>query len=139
MYSVYFNLTNTNNVVKFMEYDTSSSDKMNKAVVTEGRLPRSSGEIALDVNALKVDKNLKIGDNYVIESDEDSESYFKKKTFKIVGFVQSPIYINNTSRGSTTVGKGSIDYFALINSKDMSMDVYNENYLKFKNTKNIGA
>ena len=138
-HSVDVNLTNTNNVVKFMEYDTSSSDKMNKAVVTEGRLPRSSGEIALDVNALKVDKNLKIGDNYVIESDEDSESYFKKKTFKIVGFVQSPIYIDNTSRGSTTVGKGSIDYFALINSKDMSMDVYSEIYVRFKNTKSFGA
>ena len=138
-HSVDVNLTNTNNVVKFMEYDKNSANKMNKPVVVEGKLPENSGEIALDVNALKEDKNLKIGDSYVIESDKDTESYFKKKTFKIVGFVQSPMYIDNTSRGTTTVGKGSIDYFALINSKDLSMDVYSEIYVRFKNTENLGA
>jgi len=138
-HSVDVNLSNTNHVVKFMEYDESSSDKMNTPVVTKGRLPQKSGEIAIDVNALKIDENLKIGDKYDIKSDKDTESYFKKKTFKIVGFVQSPMYIDNMSRGTTTVGKGSIDYFTLINSSDFSMDAYSEIYVKFKNTENIGA
>lgn len=138
-HSVDVNLTNTNDVVKFMEYDESSADKMNTPVVTEGRLPQKSGEIAIDVNALKIDKNLKIGDEYVVKSDKDTESYFKKKTFKIVGFVQSPMYIDNMSRGTTTVGKGSIDYFTLINSSDISMDAYSEIYVRFKNTENFGA
>lgn len=138
-HSVDVNLSNTNHVVKFMEYDESSSEKMNTPVVTKGRLPQRSGEIAIDVNALKIDKNLKIGDKYVIKSDKDTESYFKKKTFKIVGFVQSPMYIDNMSRGTTTVGKGSIDYFTLINSSDFSMDAYSEIYVKFKNTENFGA
>ncbi|WP_419724548.1 FtsX-like permease family protein [Terrisporobacter petrolearius] len=138
-HSVDVNLSNTNHVVKFMEYDESSSDKMNIPVVTKGRLPQNSGEIAIDVNALKIDKNLKIGDKYDIKSDKDTENYFKKKTFKIVGFVQSPMYIDNMSRGTTTVGKGSIDYFTLINSSDFSMDAYSEIYVKFKNTENFGA
>ncbi|WP_276629467.1 FtsX-like permease family protein, partial [Terrisporobacter hibernicus] len=138
-HSVDVNLSNTNHVVKFMDYDESSSEKMNTPVVTKGRLPQRSGEIAIDVNALKIDKNLKIGDKYVIKSDKDTESYFKKKTFKIVGFVQSPMYIDNMSRGTTTVGKGSIDYFTLINSSDFSMDAYSEIYVKFKNTENFGA
>jgi len=138
-HSIDVNLSNTNHVVKFMEYDESSSDKMNTPVVTKGRLPQNSGEIAIDVNALKIDKNLKIGDKYDIKSDKDTENYFKKKTFKIVGFVQSPMYIDNMSRGTTTVGKGSIDYFTLINSSDFSMDAYSEIYVKFKNTENFGA
>lgn len=138
-HSVDVNLSNTNHVVKFMEYDESSSDKMNTPVVTKGRLPQKSGEIAIDVNALKIDKNLKIGDKYDIKSDKDTENYFKKKTFKIVGFVQSPMYIDNMSRGTTTVGKGSIDYFTLINRSDFSMDAYSEFYVKFKNTENFGA
>lgn len=138
-HSVDVNLTNTNHVVKFMEYDESSADKMNRPVVTEGRLPQKSGEIAIDINALKIDKNLKIGDEYVVKSDKDTESYFKKKVFKIVGFVKSPMYIDNMSRGTTTVGKGSIDYFILINSSDISIDAYSEIYVKFRNTENIGA
>jgi len=138
-HSVDVNLSNTNHVVKFMEYDESSSEKMNTPVVIKGRLPQRSGEIAIDVNALKIDKNLKIGDKYVIKSDKDTESYFKKKTFKIVGFVQSPMYIDNMSRGTTTVGKGSVDYFTLINCSDFSMDAYSEIYVKFKNTENFGA
>ncbi|EEH97130.1 hypothetical protein CSBG_00756 [Clostridium sp. 7_2_43FAA] len=138
-HSVDVNLTNTNNVVRFMEYDSSDSTIMNKLIVTEGRLPENSGEIALDENSLKENKNIKIGDDYTIESDVDLDEYFNKKTFKIVGFVQSPMYIENISRGTTTVGKGSIDYFAILNSSDISMDVYTEIYVRFKNVEDIGS
>lgn len=138
-HSVDVNLTNTNNVVRFMAYNPSDSTNMNKPIVTEGRLPENSGEIALDENSLKENKNLKIGDDYTIESDVDLDEYFNKKTFKVVGFVQSPMYIENISRGTTTVGKGSIDYFAILNSSDISMDVYTEIYVRFKNVEDIGS
>ena len=138
-HSVDVNLTNSNNVVKFMEYDEGNSEKFNTPVIVEGRLPQNSGEITLDENASKIDPNLKIGSKYIIQSDKDSESYFKQKTFKIVGFVKSPMYIDATSRGTTTVGKGSIDYFALINKSDLSMDAYSEIYVKFRNTENLEA
>lgn len=138
-HSVDVNLTNTNNVVRFMAYDSSDSTNMNKPIVTEGRLPENSGEIALDENSLKENKNLKIGDDYTIESDVDLDEYFNKKTFKVVGFVQSPMYIENISRGTTNVGKGSIDYFAILNSSDISMDVYTEIYVRFKNVEDIGS
>ena len=131
--SIDVNLTNTNNVVKFMEYDKNKSNKINNLVVIKGKLPQNSGEIALDENALKINPNLKIGDTYVIKSDKDTEKNFQRKTFKIVGFVNSPMYIDKTSRGTTSVGKGSLDYFAIINSKDISMDVYTEIYVRFKN------
>ena len=138
-HSIDVNLTNTNNVVKFMEYNPNDANNINKLIVTEGRLPKNSGEISLDENALKENKNLKIGDKYTIESDEDSNKYFNKKTFKIVGFVQSPMYIDNMSRGTTSVGKGSVDYFAILNSSDISMDMYTEIYVRFKNVEKLGA
>ncbi|GAA0084756.1 ABC transporter permease [Clostridium sp. CTA-7] len=138
-HSVDVNLTNTNNVVRFMEYNPNDSANINKHIVTEGRLPENSGEISLDKNALKENENLKIGDDYTIKSDVDLDKYFTKKTFKIVGFVQSPMYIENISRGTTTVGKGSVDYFAVLNSSDISMDVYTEIYVRFKNVANLGS
>ncbi|EJP6473150.1 FtsX-like permease family protein [Clostridium botulinum] len=133
MHNIDVNLTNINSVVKFMDYNSKESTNINKFIVTEGRLPKNSGEISLDENVLKENKNLKIGDDYIIESDEDLDKYFNKKTFEIVGFVQSPMYIENISRGTTTVGKGSVDYFAILNSNDISMDVYTEIYVRFKN------
>ncbi len=137
--SVDVNLTNINSVVKFMEYNPKGSTNINNLIVTKGRLPENSGEISLDENVLKENKNLKIGDTYTIESDEELDEYFNKKTFKIVGFVQSPMYIENMSRGTTSVGKGSVDYFAILNSSDILMDVYTEIYIRFKNVAGLGA
>jgi len=82
--SIDVNLTNINNVVKFMEYNKKDFSNINKFIVTKGRLPENSGEIALDENALKEDNNLNIGDTYTIESDEELDEYFKKKTLKLL-------------------------------------------------------
>ena len=80
------NLENTNSVVRFMEYD--KNNNINEFIVVDGRLPKNSGEIALDEQALKNNKNLKIGDSYTIESDEDTIKYFNKKKFKIFVIVK---------------------------------------------------
>ena len=120
-----------------MEYD--KNNNINKFIVVDGRLPLNSGEIALDEQALKNNKNLKVGDTYTIESYKDTMKYFKKKTFKIVGFVKSPMYMEKESRGTTTVGKGSIDYFAVVNKDDISMDAYTEIYVRFKNVEGLDA
>ena len=131
------NLENINSVVRFMEYD--KNNNINKFIVVDGRLPKNSGEIALDEQALKVNKNLKIGYTYTIQSDEDTMKSFNKKTFKIVGIVKSPMYMEKESRGTTTVGKGSIDYFAVVNKDDISMDAYTEIYVRFKNVQSLDA
>ena len=131
------NLENINSVVRFMEYD--KNNNINKFIVVDGRWPLNSGEIALDEQALKNNKNLKVGDTYTIESYKDTMKYFKKKTFKIVGFVKSPMYMEKESRGTTTVGKGSIDYFAVVNKDDISMDAYTEIYVRFKNVEGLDA
>ena len=131
--SIDVNVTNLNSLVKFIE----NNNNMNKLVVVDGRLPEKSGEIALDSQVLKIDSNLKIGDTYTIKLDKDSKENFNTTEFKIVGFVKNPMYIENTSRGNTNVGKGSIDYFAVVDKDDLSIDVYTEIYVRFKNVENI--
>ena len=109
-HSIDANLENLNSVVRFMEYD--KNNNINKFIVVDGRLPQNSGEIALDENVLKVNKNLKVGDTFTIDSDEDTMKSFNKESFKIVGIVKSPMYMELESRGTTTVGKGNI-YFCV--------------------------
>ncbi len=136
-HSIDANLENINSVVRFIEYD--KNNKINKFIVVDGKLPENSGEIALDEKVLKNNKNLKIGDTYTIRSDKDTMKSFKKKTFKIVGIVKSPMYMEKEARGTTTVGKGSVDYFAVLNKNDISMDAYTEIYVRFKNSQNLDA
>ena len=136
-HSIDANLTNMSNVVKFMEYD--GKNNINNLVVLEGKLPEKSGEIALDERAFKLNKNLKIGDDFIIETDENTMKNFKESKFKIVGIVKSPMYIEKESRGSTTVGKGTIDYFGVLNSEDINMDAYTEIYVRFKNVQGLDA
>ena len=131
------NLTNTNNLVKFMEYNSENS--INKYVVVDGRLPQNTGEIALDERALKLNESLKIGDEFVIESDQATMTVFKETKYKIVGIVRSPMYVEKDSRGVTSIGKGTIDYFAVLNHKDISMMVYTEAYITFKNVQGLDA
>ena len=125
------------NVVKFMEYD--GKNNINNLVVLEGKLPEKSGEIALDERAFKLNKNLKIGDDFIIETDENTMKNFKESKFKIVGIVKNPMYIEKESRGSTTVGKGTIDYFGILNRNDINMDAYTEIYVRFKNIQGLDA
>ena len=119
-------LSNMNNVVKFMGFNKEDNEKMNTLEVVEGRLPENKGEIALDKGALKKSPDLKIGDTFKIEADEDSMDKFNTKEFTIVGFVNSPMYVESGSRGTSTVGKGSVDYFAVVDSEDINMDVFTE-------------
>lgn len=136
-YTIDVNLTNTNNIVKFMEYDSESN--INRFVVLDGRLPENTGEIALDERAFRLNESLKIGDEYIIESDEDTMTSFKEAKYKIVGMVSSPMYVEKDSRGVTSIGKGTIDYFAVLNSKDIAIDKYTEIYLRFKNVQGLDA
>ena len=130
-------LSNMNNVVKFMGFNKEDNEKMNTLEVVEGRLPENKGEIALDKGALKKSPDLKIGDTFKIEADEDSMDKFNTKEFTIVGFVNSPMYVESGSRGTSTVGKGSVDYFAVVDSEDINMDVFTEIYVRFKNVENL--
>lgn len=135
-HSIDANVTNQNSVVKFMEYNPQGSSYMNRFVVVEGRLPENEGEIALD-DKVRQNVELQIGNEYKVESDEYTMNSFNRDTYKIVGFVKSPLYIDMESRGNTTVGKGSIDYFAVVNSADISMEVYTEAYVRFKDVDNL--
>ncbi len=133
-YSKDVNLTKKNQVVRFFSYNTAKKQTINQYQVVKGRLPRKSGEIALDSNYAKQDKKLEIGDTYTLTSKE-AGSEVKKKKYTIVGWVNTPVYIETTSRGTTTVGKGKIDYFAVIPEADFQMDVYSEVVIRFNDLK----
>lgn len=137
-YSKDVNMSNLNRVIKFYGYDLQAKDQLNQYRVIEGRLPEKNNEIALD-NLAAIFKDYKIGDTFKIAADKQVLADFKLKEYTVVGFVNSPMFIENMSRGTTTVGKGSIDYFAVLPVENFQLDYYSEVFLTYKNTRELLA
>lgn len=128
------NLSQENQVFRILSYD--SKQTLNRVVVTNGRLPSKPNEIVLDDFARQ--KGYKLNQAFDFSAD-DSTKTFKRQTFKIVGFVKSPEFIENISRGNTTIGKGSIDCFALVLSENFTQPAYSEALVKYADLANSNA
>ena len=122
-----------NNLMRLMSYDDSGKDKLNQPRIVEGRLPKKSGEIALDNRAEEM-KKYHLGDTITLD---DKENQIKEKEYKVVGIVNSPMYIDQVSRGNTNIGKGSIDFFGVIPKTDFDLEHYTEIYVTYNNTTDL--
>ncbi|MCZ0704305.1 putative ABC transport system permease protein [Natronobacillus azotifigens] len=113
--------------------------ELNQYVTKSGRLPENSGEIALDNRELMRDR-YEIGDTIHLfsdSSDSDLTEQFKHTEYTVVGFVNSPMYITEDQRGSTTVGRGTLDAFGVILEEDFDLPVYTDAYLTFSDLAGI--
>ena len=118
-------------VIRLMEIN----ENINKIRVTEGRMPQNSSEILVEEGAIKKGK-LKIGDT-INTGLPDDDNTLNVKDFKIVGVVSSPVYIlngnGNLNRGTTTLGYGSVTFYAYVLKETFKMDYYTEIDLTVKN------
>lgn len=112
-------------------------DDINKPELLEGKLPENKDECVVEPNFL-TRTNKKIGDTIDVEientqnNDGDEVEYLKTKEMKIVGTVQSPLYISR-DRGSSSLGSGKINYYLYINKDNVNAkDVYTNIYVKVK-------
>ncbi|VDG33452.1 ABC transporter permease [Lactobacillus pentosus] [Lactiplantibacillus mudanjiangensis] len=125
------NQLNNNRVVRVSELPTKQS--LDQLTVVSGRLPKRANEIVLDQQAKRLQPSLKLGSTYRIVSGKTLNQKFKRRTFKVVGFVNSPRYVENVSRGVTTVGKGTLDYLAFVQPKTLRLNVATRIDVQFKN------
>lgn len=120
---------------KFLTYDGNEAHNMYQIV--EGRMPESTDEIILDSKFLE-QENLqglvKIGDTLTVDQVEDYDPetdyspglepiHFEQTEFEVVGFAQTPIYMDRNDRG---VQGNSV--FAVVLEEAISGDFYSEAY-----------
>lgn len=129
------NQLNNNQVVRVAELPT--TQKLNRVAVVSGRLPRKANEIVLDQQARALQPKLKLGMTYRIATTHQLNRQFKRRAFKIVGFVNSPRYVETTDRGVTNVGKGTLDYFALVKPGILTTTVASRIDVGFKNLRHV--
>ncbi len=105
-------------------------DDINKLHLVEGRMPNKDNEILVEESFLEKG-NYKIGDSISILSSTKEEN-----KFEIVGVAISPLYFsNNTNRGTTTLGGGTINYFAYVNNDILKDEYYTNIYITVDNAK----
>ncbi len=121
-------LSQKNTVFRFL--GLTGKDELNQLHVVEGQLPKATNEILLDSN-LSDAKDYQIGDTFEILAKDDPENQLKEHEFKIVGFAQSPEFIDNSKRGNTNVGNGSISAFAYLLPEAFQMDAYSRMLISF--------
>ena len=110
-------------------------DDVNIAVLVEGNMPQNEDECVVERNFL-IGTDKKIGDYIEIEpekTEEEETEYLKNKKLKIVGVVDSPLYISR-ERGSTKLGTGTINYFIYVSKENVNSEVYTEIYVKLKDS-----
>lgn len=121
-------LSQKNTVFRFLSL--TGKDELNQLHVVEGQLPKATNEILLDSN-LSDAKDYQIGDTFEILAKDDPKNQLKEHEFKIVGFAQSPEFIDNSKRGNTNVGNGSISAFAYLLPEAFQMDAYSRILISF--------
>ncbi|MFZ2876730.1 MAG: FtsX-like permease family protein [Enterococcus aquimarinus] len=121
-------LSQKNTVFRFLSL--TGKDELNQLHVVVGQLPKATNEILLDSN-LSDAKDYQIGDTFEILAKDDPENQLKEHEFKIVGFAQSPEFIDNSKRGNTNVGNGSISAFAYLLPEAFQMDAYSRMLISF--------
>ena len=129
---VFYNYNDENVVLKAMSYADryKDNDALNKLVVLEGRLPKSSGECVVE-RKVSSPETFKIGESLTFSSvSEDTEitDSLVRDTYKIVGIVASPLYIGY-QRDNTTAGNGKIISNIFLLEEDFIDDYYSELYI----------
>nr|WP_286012696.1 hypothetical protein [Lactococcus lactis] len=109
----------------------SKPDELSTYELMSGKLPQKDSEIALDY---LYDGQYKIGQtiDFTPPKSKDSD-LIKNHSFKIVGFVKSSEYVDKSDFGSTTVGTGKLNGYALVTKEAFDSDVYMIARLSYKN------
>lgn len=129
------NQLNNNQTVRVAELP--AQQRLNRLTVVNGRLPHKANEIVLDQQARTLQPHLKLGETYRIATTAKGNRAFNRRTFTVVGFVNSPRYIEQSTRGVTNVGKGTLDYFALVRPGTLKQSVYSRIDVQFHNLANV--
>ncbi|MGC3443938.1 hypothetical protein ACPTGX_15460, partial [Enterococcus faecalis] len=68
----------------------------------------------------------KMGDKITLYDLAYKEKGLRQTHFSVVGFINSAVYIDNTSRGTTTVGSGTFNFFGVVSVKPFDSQPYTE-------------
>lgn len=110
---------------------------INKPILLDGNLPQNADECAVEESFLEAN-NKKIGDIIQVDVEKtkndngDEIEYLKNNQLKIVGTIQSPLYVSR-DRGTSKLGNGKINYYMYISKDNINAnEIYTSIYVTAK-------
>ena len=123
---------NVNEAVRFTETGEADDYYVNRVILKDGRYPEVKGECLVDAAAANKYEGLEIGSVIKVSSEDSAvKDSLKMQEFKVVGTVESPMYIS-TERGTTQVGSGSLGGFIYVDESVFKTAEINEIFVKIK-------
>lgn len=110
-------------------------EKINTINLVEGRMPKKDDECVID-NYTAVGIKFNVGDVLTLSDTNSSEDLdsFKYRKYKIVGKVNSPLYLDY-ERGNSSLGNGDLETFFYINKGAFNMDACTQMYIRLEGGK----
>ena len=130
---------NQQRVYKLLSYPmhAKASDKnyINQMRLIKGRLPQHEDECVIEYTNIK-GTDSRIGEtiSFTSGTDEKLSKSLKRTTYKIVGEVTMPYYLSY-EKGSSSIGSGSIDNYAVIPDTNFKSSYFTEVYVTIDNAK----
>ena len=101
---------------------------LNRLALLEGRVPKHDNECVIDQN-IRDKYGFRLGDTLTLRSareGEDLSDTLANTAFTVVGVANSPLYIDMTKRGATTIADGSLDAWIYIPHGNFKTDFYTQ-------------
>ena len=110
-------------------------DSVNRVALRGGRMPQRDDECLAD--SFRNDDSV-LGTKITVSDSNDPDSLEKvvPKTFTIVGYVSSPLYMD-MNRGTTSVGSGSLEDYFYVPKAALESDIYSEIHLRLDGSHRI--
>ena len=104
---------------------------LNEPILKEGRMPQGEGECVMERYLMDM-AGYHLGDTIEFNTTvngKDTLSYVKHLQYKIVGLVDSPLYLTYL-RGNTNIGDGTIAFYMLLPPEEFAFERYTVVYLR---------
>lgn len=99
-------------------------DTVNKPYLLGGRMPQAANECVVD-GARFGEESLGATVTLSTRNEDDTLESFTEQSFTIVGYVSSPLFFD-MSRGTTTLGNGTVTAYIYVPQEAMDVDYYSE-------------
>lgn len=115
-----------------------ADNTINQFVLKEGRLPKNKNEVVAE-KGTDMQDNFKVGDEITLTRPEnDLDTYLSVQKVKVVGLIDTPLYINETKETSTLSNQYIATYF-YIPEEAFTLDYFTEINVLTKDGKSMYA
>lgn len=117
--------------------DVSDGERVNLVELKAGRYPEAAGECMVDSTKSINGKTVQPGDVLTFSGEGGSALPLASESYTVVGTFASPLYVDMSSRGNTTIGNGSIQSVVYLPESEFLTPVYTNVFLRFPDLEDL--